>query len=88
MCQEVKGVHSKEDLQNFVAKVQSTEYDIFNLMPYRFFLITDYKPGESAIVMMGHHSFTDGLQMISLFQALTVEKDFSELPASPEFTFW
>lgn len=65
-----------------------TEYDIVTLMPFRFFLIPDYQEGESAFLAMGHHAFSDGIQFVSLVTAMTVEKDFSELPQAPEPTFW
>ena len=43
MCIDVKNVHTKEDLQKYIAsEVMGKPIDIFNLPPIRYFLISDY----------------------------------------------
>ena len=54
--------------------------DMENLPPYKFWLLANYKPDESILIIMGHHSCLDGIGIFSMLQALTTEKDFSKLP--------
>ena len=58
----VTHIHNQEDLQRFICdEVQSKPIDMVNNLPYKIWLIADYMPGVSVILMMGHHSVTDGV---------------------------
>jgi len=61
--------------------------EMFNLTPWRFILIDDYKPNESLFLGIGHHCFVDGVQYFSILQGLTLEKDFSQFPRISTPTF-
>ena len=56
------------------------EFDLYNMTPCRFFLFPDFKEKESLIIAVGHHAFYDGVGLWSIFQGITVEKDFNQLP--------
>ena len=51
--------------------------EMVKLPPYRIWLIADYKPNESWYIFTGHHAAGDGVQIFSVMQALTTNKDFS-----------
>ncbi len=57
------------------------------LPPMKFYLIADYKPNESIVVLMEHHAICDGVQGIAILNALTTKKDFSRLPKVTPPTF-
>ena len=62
MCVEVENIHTEVDLQKFIcSECMQKPIDLINLPPYRIWLLSNYKPNESIILMMGHHSAIDGI---------------------------
>jgi hypothetical protein len=51
-------------------------------------MITDYLPGESVVLAMGHHSVTDGVQFFAAMCCLDKKADLSKLAKVTPPTFW
>lgn len=75
-----EGISSDQELRDFVCREQ-TEYDLYDKPQYKFYLVPDYMPGKSAVILKIHHSFTDGLGIATFFQMFTDEYDPANLPA-------
>ena len=54
----------------------------------RWLLIPDYSETESFIIYFGNHAYIDGVQFFSMLQAMTVEKDFRQLPRVSPPSIW
>ena len=81
-----EGISSEKELKDFVCREQSV-YDQYDKPQYKFFLVPDYMPGKSAVVLKIHHSFTDGLGIATFFQMFTDEYDPKNLPAMKPLGF-
>ena len=62
--------------------------NMFKGNPVRWLLIPDYNENESILIYYGNHAFIDGVQFFSMLQAMTVEKDFSQLPSVSPPSLW
>jgi hypothetical protein len=59
-----------------------------NVAAFKIWFIPNYKPDESVILFMGHHSLLDGVQFFSAMQTLDKDSDFSKLPRVTPPTWW
>ena len=65
-CPIVTGIHTQEQLTEFMAKEQSQRLPL-GYLQWRLFLIPDYSPTESIFVYKVHHSLADGIANILMF---------------------
>lgn len=86
LCSKVEGVHTKSELETFMNELMQKPVELFKKVPCTYLLIPDYTPEESIMIVFGHHCFCDGIQYFAVLQALTSERDFSQLPRVPEPT--
>ena len=77
-CQTVTDIHTKEQLQEYLAKKIDEEYDLYGpVLPYKFFLIPDFMDGRGAIAFIITHAIIDGVNIAGVLQAMTNNQDFS-----------
>ena len=74
----VDGIHTQEQLEQYLASVITQEFDIFNSVVYKYILIPDYSETESRIIMICSHCVGDSVSFYSMLAAL--QNDFSILP--------
>jgi NRPS condensation-like uncharacterized protein len=55
---------------------------------YKIYLVSDYQPGQSAIVIKIHHNMTDGLGIATFFQCLNGNYDTTALPSMKPIPFY
>lgn len=65
-----EGIHDEQALHKFATDEQTID-DLENMPQYKFYLIPDFTPERSAIVMKMHHNFADGQGMSTLFHAFS-----------------
>ena len=88
MIFEKTDIHSEEEMKKFIIEeVQGKAFDLVNLPPFRVWLVANYKPNESLIILNGHHSLTDGVQLFGMMHTLDSKADFSRLPRVTPPTF-
>ena len=61
-------IHSEKELADFMADQMNSPIPL-NTPQFRTWLVQDYTPGCSIIIIKMHHSFTDGLGVITLLAA-------------------
>ena len=55
------------------------EMDLSENVLYRWYLIPDYSFNQSKIVFTFSHTYIDGVSFISLMNAISANKDFSNI---------
>ena len=82
-------IHTEEELARYICdEVQSKPIDLKNVAAFKIWFIPNYKPDESVILFMGHHSLLDGVQFFSAMQTLDKDSDFSKLQRVTPPTWW
>ena len=61
---------------------------MYNAPQYRLYLVPDYHPEKSAIVIKIHHNMSDGLGIATFFQCFNGNYDSSALPAMKQIPLW
>lgn len=81
-----QNVTSPEELREFALK-ENESYDFYEAPQYRFYLIPDYAPDRSAILVKVHHSLSDGLGFVTFLQSLNDVYRHEDLPAMKPLSF-
>jgi hypothetical protein len=83
---EVKDVHTHAQYHKFITELLQTEIDLMDNVPYRYFMIPDYKNGEGRIILLMNHIYCDGLGGLQHMAGL--ERNWDNFPDIPKMPFW
>lgn len=68
----VEDVRSKDDLERFCSELHKTnQIDLYNDLPYLFFIIDAFNKDESLLIMYYNHCWADGFSLASVYGALS-----------------
>lgn len=76
---KVDNVHTDKQLVDFFTKLSMTRDELDNVQ-YKYYLIPDFQPGKSCIIIKSHHVLFDGLGASTMFMAMSDEFNVSALP--------
>jgi len=82
----VEGIHNEDQITKFMCQQQNIR-EPFDNVQYKFFLIPDYQPDKSVVIMKAHHCFTDGLGFGAFLLMLSGNYDKNALPALKPLSF-
>lgn len=71
-------MHTDKQLSEFMCKVQNVR-DPFDNVQYRYYMIPEFKDGQSVLIFKTHHCMADGISVFQILCACTKEPDVNDL---------
>lgn len=79
-CTKIDGIHDEAALNAFVAAQMDSEFDLYApVLPYKWFLIEEFKDGKGLVILLVTHAYIDGVGLASIFQGMSNGKDMAAL---------
>lgn len=66
----VDSVKTREDLLEFVGKCYKEPMNLYENVPYRWYVVEDFERGKSVLIFVMQHGYMDGLSLIGCLNSL------------------
>jgi len=66
----------------------NTELDLYDNVPYRWYVFDDYSDTESNVLILFNHGFSDGVSFLGTLAFMDSTKDFNKFPAVKGLSFY
>ena len=71
-------------MQKFCTEKVTAQMDLFNSVPWRFYVISNASEDYNYILGIAHHSYTDAVQYLSAVRAVSTNKpEYNSVPGLP-----
>ena len=58
----------------------NTDCDLYDNVPYRWYVIDDYSADESNVICIFNHAYADGVSFLGIWAMIDVTGDFNKFP--------
>lgn len=78
VVRKLEGIHTDLQLSEWMCKEQ-VKRDPMDNVPYRFWIVPDFKEDESIMILKVHHSFSDGIGIFTMMSMLQENPSVDDL---------
>ncbi len=74
-------------MEKKIVELMNTELDLYENVPYRWFVFDDYSETESNVLVLFNHAFADGVSFLGIYAFMDSNKDFNKFPPIKGLSF-